>query len=100
MRHYWSPRTIAERFLWINNGVLVELADPTEFYRVPEARHDSTVRAPQRLEEPSDDVLSRIVELEDKLDQDRARKPKFQKPALQREWQTQLERLYRCLEDG
>ena len=88
-----------ERFLWIDDGVLRELPDATEFYLAPEAVRDTSTAVAQHIEQASDDALARIVELEDKLDQDRARKPKFQKPALQAEWQTQLEQLYRRLED-
>jgi ATPase subunit of ABC transporter with duplicated ATPase domains len=91
--------TIAERYLWIHNGVLTEIADPAEFYRSPEARKNEDVRRPSRPAAVTDDALSLIVELETKLDEDRARKPKFQKPALQLEWQTQLEELYRRIED-
>jgi ATP-binding cassette subfamily F protein 3 len=91
--------TIAERYLWIHNDVLTEIADPVEFYRSPEARRNEDVGRPPRDASIVDDALSLIVELETKLDQDRARKPKFQKHALQQEWQTQLEELYRRIED-
>ena len=100
-RHFLDM--IAERFLCIDKGVLLEVPDPNEFYLTPEIRHTRPAReAPpleRSLEQNSDDVLARIVELEEKLDADRARKRKFQKPALQIEWQAQLEQLYRRLED-
>ena len=99
--------TIAERFLRIDKGVVLEVPDPNEFYLTPEIRHAKPAReAPlleksleKSFEQNSDDVLARIVELEEKLGRDRARKRKFQKPALQIGWQAQLEQLYRRLED-
>ena len=91
--------TVAQRFLCIDKGVMREVPDPGEFYLAPEPRHDKRASGPPHIGQVSEDVLTRIVELEDKLDQDRARKPKFQKPALQHEWQIRLERLYRRLDD-
>jgi ABC-type multidrug transport system ATPase subunit len=99
--------TIAERFLRIDKGVVLEVPDPNEFYLTPEIRPTRPAREAPALEKSleksfeqnSDDVLARIVELEEKLDRDRARKRKFQKPALQIGWQAQLEQLYRQLED-
>ncbi len=91
--------TVAQRFLCIDKGVMREVPDPGEFYLAPEPRHDKPASGPPHIGQVSEDVLTRIAELEDKLDQDRARKPKFQKPALQHEWQIRLERLYRRLDD-
>jgi len=43
-------------------------------------------------------LLATLVELETKLAEDLARKPKHQKPALQREWQQQIEQLNQLLD--
>ncbi len=45
-----------------------------------------------------DALLERVVELEEKLEADRGRKKKFQKPALQAAWQAELNELYQHLE--
>lgn len=76
--------TVAQRFLCIDKGVMREVPDPGEFYLAPEPRHDKRASGPPHIGQVSEDVLTRIVELEDKLDQDRARKPKFQKPGRDR----------------
>jgi ATP-binding cassette subfamily F protein 3 len=44
-------------------------------------------------------VLERIVAVEAKLEADRARKAKFQKPQLQVRWQQELRDLYAKLEE-
>jgi ATP-binding cassette, subfamily F, member 3 len=89
--------TVAERFVWIRNGRLIEIGDPAEYYAAPEVE-----AMPPRVTRgtPFDvtDPLTRIVELEALLEADRARKQKFQKPALQRQWQDELNRLYRALD--
>lgn len=41
----------------------------------------------------SHDDLERLIELEEKLTQDRQRKPKHQKPKLQQQWQTEIDLL-------
>ncbi len=43
------------------------------------------------------DLLARIVELEELLAADKARKPKFRKPERQAAWQSELARLNRLL---
>jgi ATPase subunit of ABC transporter with duplicated ATPase domains len=44
-------------------------------------------------ETEEEQLLARLVELEQRLAEDIARKPKHQKPELQREWQSQIARL-------
>jgi len=101
--------TVAQRFLLIRDGRLLEVGDPRVFYDAPAAppnrtadevrRQPSAVDAArQRADGSSEDVLARIVELERLLDADLARKPKFQKPALQSEWRAELAGLYRRLD--
>jgi ATP-binding cassette subfamily F protein 3 len=96
--------SVAERYLLIRDGRLQVCNDPDAFYDAPEARTAATARAepgpnsPTAEAEPSPGVLERIVELEALLEADLARKPKFQKPALQAEWRAELAVLYPRLE--
>jgi hypothetical protein len=54
-------------------------------------------RAP--AQSTDDALLQRIDELETLLAQHKARKAKFQKPALQRQWQAELDRLWAKLSE-
>ena len=45
-----------------------------------------------------DEILGRMVELERLLAEDKARKPRFQKPDRQARWQAELEDLTRKIE--
>ena len=99
--------TVAERFLLIEDGVLTEIPDPRRYHDAPEGRGAGTRNAAgdpptsasaTAPEEAPDDVLARIVELEERLEADRARKPKFQKPDRQAAWAAELEALYARLE--
>ena len=44
-------------------------------------------------ESSEEDLLARLIELEEKLAADLARKDKFQKPKKQAEWQAEIEQL-------
>jgi ATPase subunit of ABC transporter with duplicated ATPase domains len=85
---------VAERFFWVADGALVEIHEPDEFYysTPPSAGDEATNSA--STDEPTD-VLERIVELEAKLEADKARKAKFQKPKLQDARQRELDALYK-----
>ena len=85
--------TVADRFVWIRDGRLQELTDPGEFFVSAEVIME--IRKSTQAT-PADDanLLERIVDLEGKLKADRARKPKFQKPLRQSEWERELESLY------
>lgn len=105
--------TVANRYLWIRDGTLLEIADPAEFFRSP-----MTSAAPGEISTPAsssdgarvagdrprpapgdeDTVLARIVELEALLEADQARRPHHQKPQRQAAWRQELEALYRRLE--
>jgi ATP-binding cassette, subfamily F, member 3 len=101
---------VANRWWWINNGVLEELHDPQRFYdtmgthtsatpvTTPTGNRVASQGVPSRRRAPAqstDDILlQRIDEVEMLLAQDKARKAKFQKPALQRQWQAELDRLW------
>lgn len=53
---------------------------------------------PLKADSEEERLLATLVELETKLAEDLARKPKHQKPALQREWQRQIEQLNQLLD--
>ncbi|STS10532.1 Uncharacterized ABC transporter ATP-binding protein YheS [Ewingella americana] len=53
---------------------------------------------PLKPDSEEERLLATLVELETKLAEDLARKPKHQKPALQREWQQQIEQLNQLLD--
>lgn len=92
---------IAERFLTIEAGVLNEISDPGAFYarlkdwtdsdnkRIPRESTERVVVQPRAPE----DVLERIVALEQKLAEDLARKKKHQKPQLQAVWREEIKKL-------
>jgi ATPase subunit of ABC transporter with duplicated ATPase domains len=106
--------TIATRYWWIHENRLVELHDPSEYFNSmngePEPAQgtktllgsgstgnselrSSTMTSTEPEESDEERVLNRIIELEELLDQDLARKPKFQKPLKQEEWRKELEGL-------
>ncbi|HSG91596.1 MAG TPA: ABC-F family ATP-binding cassette domain-containing protein [Pseudomonadales bacterium] len=97
--------TVAQRFLLIDGGALVELSDPQHYHAHPEggARMPSTAAAAGEEgasagDEDADAALVRIVEIEGLLEADLARKARFQKPERQAQWQAELERLYRLID--
>jgi ATP-binding cassette subfamily F protein 3 len=106
---------VANRWWWINNGVLEELQDPQRFYNTIFAKTSAPpVTTPggnrvalqavlSRRSAPAqstdDTLLQRIDALETLLAQDKARKAKFQKPALQQQWQAELDRLWAQLSE-
>jgi len=103
---------LANRFLLIENGRLQEIQDPEPYYTAsvtaggtsndPDGTSNDPI-APAVLkstERSEEDVLERIVELEQKLSEDLARKPKFQKPKLQGLWREELAVLNAILENG
>ena len=85
---------IANRFLAIENGRLIELTDPSEFYQRLLNAQQEPARPPSawapdnapKLGETSEELLEQLVELEQKLAADLARKSKHQKPRLQTVW--------------
>src|SRR5262249_39424643 len=101
---------VANRWGWINNGVLEELHDPQRFYdtmgtntsatpvTTPTGNRVASQGVPSRRRAPAQStdaiLLQHIDEVEMLLAQDKARKAKFQKPALQRQWQAELDRLW------
>jgi ATPase subunit of ABC transporter with duplicated ATPase domains len=101
-RHFLDR--VAERWWWIHDGKLIEVQTPEPFYASLGAEPDrgTPVATPRRRSAApatQDALLERIVEIEAKLEADRARKSRFQKPALQAQWQRELEALYRQIEE-
>jgi ATPase subunit of ABC transporter with duplicated ATPase domains len=95
--------TVASRYLWIRDGVVVEETGPEGFFAsAPEsgggrpepetANAAGTSATPAEGDEEA--ALARIVELEELLSADLARKPKHQKPELQAGWRAELQSLY------
>ena len=94
---------MAQRFLLIEDGRVSELTDVSRWH---EAFEHSTAATPATADDAADvptattdadsqdDLLARIVELEEKLDADRARRPKFQKPDRQAAWAEEIAALY------
>jgi ATP-binding cassette, subfamily F, member 3 len=100
--------TLAQRFLWIRDGGLLEIANPEEYFQdsgcVSGAGLGVTVE-PEPADGAADGdgadeslVLHRIVELEGLLEADRARRLRHQKPERQAVWARELEALYRRLD--
>ena len=98
-------RRLANRFLWIRDGMLIEVPDAERFFgfsapvdftstdtEAQSGRADSESFQP--LVQSADQVLEQIVELERRLAEDEARKAKFRKPALQQRWRDELQVLY------
>ncbi len=91
---------IATRFWWIHDGGLVEIHDPDAYFQSMEAADHAPAKAVQKSVKPPqglaaivDDeeaMLERIIVLEELLEQDLARKAKFQKPAKQTQWKEEL----------
>lgn len=104
---------VANRWWWINRGILEELYDPEQFYHeLLNDRSETKCDKPASVDRADagassdnkniiddDALLQRIDELETLLEQDKARKIKFQKPQLQQQWQTELDDLWYRLEN-
>lgn len=96
--------TLANRFLWIKNGTIVEIHDPQEFYntRSFETGIIHGNRSTQKETLPSNDdadrLLEHILELEEKLEADLKRKPKHQKVKFQDQWRKEIQEGYQQLE--
>ncbi len=96
---------VADRFVMIDKGRLVELDDPKEFYENLRGEDSSLilpegteVSKQQAIEKNGEEALERIFELEQKLEEDQSRKAKFQKPLKQEQWKEEIAILYKSLE--
>jgi ATPase subunit of ABC transporter with duplicated ATPase domains len=99
---------IATRFWWIHNGALIEVHDPKPYFQSMNEQLEKSATAKFVSTEVSGNItvdvsdeeraITRIIELEELLEQDLARKPKFQKPKKQEEWRSELETLNNMIE--
>ncbi len=93
------------RFWFIENGLLTEYLSAEEVYqRVTDTAPKSAIphhcnevmsmetnTAPD--EQSEEQMLERLLELESLLEADLGRKPKHQKPAMQKQWQQEIEEI-------
>lgn len=101
---------VCTRWWVIDGGVLQELPSLDACYErltaassADAARPSSTGKSVQDVQTYSGDddiALERIAELEALLQADLGRKPKFQKPQRQAEWQAELDQLWTSLDEG
>jgi ATP-binding cassette subfamily F protein 3 len=87
---------IADRFILIDQGLMKEINDPQTFYNLEAPTINNPVDDTEVISDNpgnEDEILQRIVELETRLTEDRARKAKFQKLKMQEQWSTELELL-------
>ena len=93
------------RFWLVDNGILSEWHSLDALYRQLSAEETENIlpkTAPLAEFSPhsheAEELLERLVMLEDWLEKDLARKEKHQKPQLQRQWRQEIERLNQQLE--
>lgn len=94
---------VATRYWWIHQGALIEIHDLSRFDEAVSACASKVMTsganfAPERMPvtpqiDDTDRLLERVVELEQLLADDLARKPKFQKPQRQAQWQIEIDEL-------
>ena len=93
---------VGDRFVVIENGKLLEVNSPQYFYesllKPPSTKQTQGNPVESSQANECDDVLARILELEKKLAENLNRRPKFQKPKLQEQWQKEIKKLYQALE--
>ena len=92
------------RFWFIDDGELSEWHDLEAISaRIQETADEisaskTRVKVVPEMSPDSDAVLEQLLELEQRLADDLARKPKHQKPQLQAQWHKEIERLNSQLE--
>ncbi|MFT4924046.1 MAG: ATP-binding cassette subfamily F protein 3 [Phenylobacterium sp.] len=106
-RHFLDK--IATRWLWIDQGKLVEVTSGDDFYQsligagmsadkmktvATDRSDDSSAVDTAEPMTDEDQLLARADELETKLTADLARKAKFQKAHLHAQWQQELEEIW------
>ena len=94
---------VAQRFVWINEGKLVECTSAEPFYaaltaEVTNETLDVSVSEKQSLDAgidfSGDALLERLLVLETRLEEDLERKARFQKPDRQQLWRDEISDLY------
>ena len=102
---------LATRWLWIDQGQLRKLNRPAPFYESllrPQPDAKTVVKLSDTISKPRADsvepsmdpdaILARLDILEGLLKADRARKPKFQKPAKQQQWRAAIDQFWQEFE--
>ncbi|AJQ94707.1 ATPase component of ABC transporter with duplicated ATPase domain [Gynuella sunshinyii YC6258] len=92
---------VANRYWLIENGILREIHDPEIFYQgLQQTHHEPFSRHSKIIDEPKDEenMLMEIEQLETLLKEDKQRKPRFQKPEKQQQWQSRIAELWQQLE--
>lgn len=98
---------LATRWLWIHQGRLQELTGPALFYESllrsqgeikAAAKPSAVALAAAAPLADQDAIFERLDVLEALLQADLARKPRFQKPAMQQQWRAEIAQLWRQLE--
>ncbi|MFP6807918.1 MAG: ABC-F family ATP-binding cassette domain-containing protein [Pseudomonadales bacterium] len=92
---------IADRYVLIDKGKLVEIHDPQVFYDIERPAPVKAGNNPASRTialDNEDSILQRMVELEMLLAEDKARKQKFQKPRMQDDWLQEIGKLNTMLE--
>jgi len=107
----WLIETSCQRFWYINNNRLEEYLDVEEVYQqIEQQSHiqnnsviNEKVASPHIHEAASqstvyeDELLEKLLLLEDKLHADRQRKLAHQKPLLQQQWIDEIEKIQALL---
>jgi ATPase subunit of ABC transporter with duplicated ATPase domains len=100
--------TVTDRYLWVRDGRMHEINDLQSYFgsslsgREADVTGSESYGAASSMADGVPDegaLLERIVALEAKLEADRSRKTKFQKPQLQAQWRAELAELYARLDD-
>ncbi|KEQ16535.1 ABC-F family ATP-binding cassette domain-containing protein [Endozoicomonas numazuensis] len=90
------------RFWLIHQGKLEEFHDPEQAYSTLIASASDVVQSSQRISfseeqtnhsKDEESLLERLIELETKLQDDLARKPRHQKPEKQQSWQQEISQI-------
>ncbi|PCI87935.1 MAG: hypothetical protein COB24_04135 [Hyphomicrobiales bacterium] len=96
---------VGNRFFMIERNKLVEIDDSSIFYQslqsstpaYTKTESEAKQESNQTVMDDDEQILERVLELEDLLKADLGRKAKHQKPALQQQWQVEISELYEAL---
>lgn len=98
---------VGNRFFMIERNKLVEIDESSVFYdslksSTPAITKTESVAKQESNQPVADDeeqMLERVMELEALLEADLVRKPKHQKPVLQKGWKVEIAKLYEALNE-
>lgn len=96
---------VGNRFFMIERNKLVEIDNSSVFYNsLQSVTQANTViesitkqDSNQTVMDDEEQILERVLDLESLLEADLNRKSKHQKPALQKQWKTEIDKLYEAL---